>query len=305
MISRYRYKDTVWVDITQPTDEEVAKVFDEFHIQPSIANEFLTPSIKSRVELHRSYIYLILHFPAHKNSRDVDTRQEVDFIIGRNFLITARYDTVEAIDKFAKVVEVNSILDRGIEENCTALIFFGILQEIYQSLINELEYTESLLGNIEKAIFSGKEKDMVLALSEVSRNLLNFKKATDFHGEALDSLDMFGKKIFFDEHFSYHVQRIKNEYSKVVHLMRNNSDSVSELRETNNALLSTKQNEIMKVLTIVTFIVSPLALAAAILQINTTTNPIVGKPNDFWIIVGFMALASLIMYAVFRFKKWL
>jgi magnesium transporter len=211
---------------------------------------------------------------------------------------------VDAIDKFAKIVEVNSILDRGVEENCTAVIFFGILQEIYQSLINELEYTESTLGNIEKGIFSGKEKDMVFALSEVSRNLLNFKKATDFHGEALDSLDMYGKKIF-DEHFSYHVQRIKNEYSKVVHLMQNNSDSVSELRETNNSLLSTKQNEIMKVLTIVTFIVSPLALAAAVLQINTVANPIVGKPNDFWVILLFMALASLIMYSIFRFKKWL
>lgn len=304
MISRYRYKDTVWVDITQPTPDEVAKVFEEFHIQPSIANEFLTPSIKSRVELHRAYIYLILHFPAYKHSHSVDTKQEVDFIIGRNFLITARYDTVDSIDKFAKIVEVNSILDRGVEENCTAVIFFGILQEIYQSLINELEYTESTLGNIEKGIFSGKEKDMVFALSEVSRNLLNFKKATDFHGEALDSLDMYGKKIF-DEHFSYHVQRIKNEYSKVVHLMQNNSDSVSELRETNNALLSTKQNEIMKVLTIVTFIVSPLALAAAVLQINTVANPIVGKPNDFWVILLFMALASLIMYSIFRFKKWL
>lgn len=304
MISRYHYKDTIWVDITQPTEEEIAKVFEEFHIQHSIANEILSPSIKSRVELHRSYIYLILHFPAYQNSHALDTKQEVDFIIGRNFLITTRYDTIDAIDKFAKIVEVNSILDRGIEENCTALIFFGILQEIYQSLINELEYVESLLGNIEKGIFSGKERDMVFALSQVSRNLLNFKKATDFHGEALDSLDSFGKKIF-DEHFSYHVQRIKNEYSKVIHLMQNNSDSVSELRETNNSLLSTKQNEIMKVLTIVTFIVSPLALAAAILQINTSANPIVGKPNDFWIILGSMAIASIIMYSVFRFKKWL
>lgn len=303
MINRYHYKETTWVDMTQPTEVEIESILHEFHIRPSIANELVSPSVKSRVELHNDYIYLILHFPAFKHSHSFENKQEVDFIVGKNFLITARYDTIDPIDKFAKIVEVNTILDRGIEENCTTVIFFGILQEIYTSLIHELEYIESWLGNIEQGIFAGEEKEMVYSISEVSRNLLNFKKATDFHAEALDSLDVYGGKLFA-EHFSYHVRRIKNEYSKIAHLIQNNWDSMTELRETNNALLSTKQNEIMKNLTIVSFITLPLSLFAALFGMNTTSTPLVGSGNDFWVIASIMAILACLFLVFFKYKKW-
>jgi magnesium transporter len=289
----------------QPTSEEVRGVMTEFGINPLVADELTSPSYKSRVELYRNYIYLILHFPAFKHShKKEDAKQEVDFIIGKNFLITARYDTIDAIEKFSKIVEVNTILDRGLGENHTGFIFFGILKEIYQSLQNELEYVENWLSQIEEDIFAGKEKEMVVSLSQASRILLNFKKSTDFHKEALNSLDVLGKKIF-DEHFSYHVNRVLDEYQKVIHSIRNNTDSVTELRETNNSLLTTKQNEVMKVLTIVAFIALPLTIIASILQVDFVSRPIVGHPNDFWITVLVFVALGILMYAYFRYKKWL
>jgi len=303
MINRYHYKETVWVDITQPTEDDISTILSEFQIRPSVANELLSPSVKSRVELHNDYIYLILHFPVFKHSHSFESRQEVDFIVGKNFLITARYDTIDSIDKFAKVVEVNTILDRGIEENCTSVIFFGILQEIYQSLVHELEYIETWLNNIEQGILSDGEKEMVYSISEVSRNLLNFKKATDFHAEALESLDVYGGKLFA-EHFSYHVRRIKNEYSKVTHFIQNNLDSMSELRQTNNAILSTKQNEIMKTLTIMAFVTFPLTLIATLFGMNTVNTPILGVENDFWYIIAIMASGATGFFAFFKHKKW-
>lgn len=305
MINRYKYKDTVWVDITNPTDDEVSVVVEEFDINHSVKKELVSPSVKSRVEIYKDYIYLILHFPSFKHSHSEESnRQEIDFVIGKDFLITTRYETIDAVDKFSKIVEVNTILDRGFKENCTGILFFGVLQEIYQSLFNEMEYIEGTLMKIEENIFAGKEKEMVLALSEASRTLLNFKKATDFHKEVLESLDRYGKEIF-DDHFSYHTRSILDEYLKVNSAIKNNMEFVAELRETNNSLLSSKQNEIMKILTIITFIVSPLALIASLFQIDTASRPLIGSPNDFWIIVGAMVVISISMYILFKFKKWL
>lgn len=303
MIHRYTHKDTVWVDLIQPTPEEVTSITNEFSLHPSVAHELISPSVKSRVELHKKSIYLILHFPAFKHSHSDDTKQEVDFVIGEKFLITARYDTIDAMDKFSKIVEVNSILDRGFGENATGTIFFGIVQEIYQSLWNELEYIGNSLTKIEDGIFSGKEREMVVAISELSRTLLNFKKSTDFHKEVLLSLDMFGKKIF-DDHFSYSVRKVLEEYYKVEDSIRNNMAFVVELRETNNSLLSTKQNEIMKTLTIMAFVTFPLTLIAAIFSMETVNNPIVGHPLDFWIVVGAMVFATMCFFAFFKYKKW-
>lgn len=303
MIRRFQYKDSVWVDIQAPTPEEVHAIMDEFSVNPTVVNEMVSPSLKSRVELHKDYLYVILHFPVFRHSHADETRQEVDFIVGKNFVITVRYDSIDAIEKFAKIIEVSSILDRGIEENCTTLIFFGIISQIYQSLENELEYIETHIAKIEHAVFAGEEKEMVFALSQVGRNLINFKKSTDFHKEVLGSLDSFGRTIF-DDHFSYHVRRIQNEYAKIQNILMNNMESVAELRDTNNSLLSTKQNETMKTLTIMAFVTFPLTLMAAIFSMDTKNTPIVGNRYDFWIIIGMMLCATAIFFIFFKFKKW-
>jgi len=303
MINRYSYKETVWVDVVDPTSEEIKEVQGEFNITASTIHELVSPSYKSRVDMHKDYIYLILHFPVFKHSHGDETKQEVDFIIGKNFLITARYASVDAMDKFAKIAEVNSILDRKDRQGTTGAIFFGIIQEIYRGLFHELEHVENRLLQAEEGIFGHREKEMVFALSEISRSLLNFKKSTDFHKEVLESLDFFGKKMF-DENFSNQVHKILDEYSKVRSGIRNNMEFVSELRETNNSLLSTKQNEIMKTLTIMAFVTFPLTLIATLFGMNTVNTPILGWENDFWYIIAIMASGATGFFAFFKHKKW-
>jgi len=303
MINRYTYKETVWVDIINPSSDDIEAVQKEFDIAASTVHELISPSYKSRVDTHKHYLYLILHFPIFKHRRGEDTKQEVDFIIGENFLITARYETIEAMDKFAKIIEVNSILDRKHPEGSTGIVFFGIMEEIYQSLFHELEYIENKLIKIEEGIFSHHEKEMVFALSEVSRSLLNFKKATDFHQEVLVSLDFFGKKLF-DDHFSNHVRRILDEYTKIHRGIKNNMEFVTELRETNNSILSTKENEIMKTLTIMAFVTFPLSLMAAMFSMGTKFTPILGHAYDFWIILSLMIGATCLFFVFFKYKKW-
>jgi len=83
------------------------------------------------------------------------------------------------------------------------------------------------------------------------------------------------------------------------------TDFLHELRETNNSLLSTKQNETMRVLTIMALLTFPLALFVAIFDINATSNPIIGLPYDFWIIVGAVVSVGIAMFAFFKHKKWL
>ena len=83
------------------------------------------------------------------------------------------------------------------------------------------------------------------------------------------------------------------------------TEVLHELRETNNSLLTTKQGEIVKNLTIVSFITFPLALVAAIFGMNIPSTPIVHRPDGFWIVMLIMAAAALSMFAYFKRKRWL
>lgn len=304
MVTRYTHKTLTWVDLESPTQEEVRSIMSEFHLNPLVAEELLSPTLKPKVEPYDNCIYLILHFPASKHSHGADRNQEVDFIIGKNFLITTRYDTIDPIHKFSKVFEVNSILDRSDMGTHAGYLFFYMIQKLYRALSHELEYVETSIKYIEEQIFNSRERDMVMELSHVSRKLLDFKQALSAHKDILGSFELAGKQ-FFGDAFGYHLRTIIGEYYKVENAVRFQLETATELRETNNSLLSTKQNEIMKVLTIMAFVTFPLTLISSVFGMNTKVLPIVGQPNDFWIIIAIMGAIALLFFVFFKYKKWL
>src|SRR3989344_2952266 len=197
MVSRYTHKSVTWVDVETPTKEEVRKLMDEFSIHPLVAEELLLPTVKPKVELYNDqFIYLILHFPAFRHTHTAGTDQEVDFIIGRNFIITTRYDTIDPLHKFSKIFEVNSILDRSDIGEHAGFVFFYMIKKLYKALEHELEYISDRLHATEEHIFKGMEKEMVIELSNISRELLAFKQAIALHREVLESFEIAARSFF-------------------------------------------------------------------------------------------------------------
>ena len=304
MITKREHQNIVWIDLENPTQEEVHQIMEEYGIQPAVAEELLLPSTKPKVELYENFIYLILHFPAFKHTHKNQQNQEIDFIIGKNFLITTRYDTIDPIHKFSKIFDIHSELHTDVHEDHVELLFFEMIKRLYGALEHELEYIHDSLQEIETNVFKGKEKEMVFELSSVSRDLLNFKQAISLHKDIIELFEQSGRK-FFGDNFSHQLKSVQRERSKVIHSLDIDIAYLIELRETNNSLLSSKQNEVMKVLTILAFITFPLSLVATIFGMNTINTPVVGTDNDFWMIVGVMIFATLTMFLYFKYKKWL
>lgn len=304
MIKKHTYKNLTWIDLLKPTQEEVLELMEEYDIHPSVANDLLTPTFKPTVDLHNNFMYLIMHFPALKHTHNNEPNQEVDFIIGKDFLITSRYDTIDPIHKFSRVFDVNSVLEKEDVGKNAGYIFFLIMKKLYGSIHHELESIEDSLEKAEEAIFKGEEKKMVKGLSIIGRDLLNLKQATNPHKEILESLETIGKE-FFEDSFGDYIKDILSDYYKIRHNIEVNRESLIELRGTNDSLLSTKQNETMMILTIMAFVTFPLSLIASIFGMNTVHIPIVGQPNDFWLVIIIMLIMTSFMFLFFKSKKWL
>lgn len=307
MINEYKNNSIVWLDLENPTQDEVRQVAETYNIDPLIADELIEPSLRPRVDFHGDYIYMILHFPTSsvEDKRDRESKiHEVDFIIGKNFVITTRYNIVDALLEFSKAFEVDAILRKDEMSEHAGYLFFYMIQHLYRSMMNQLAHINDLLDDIEQKIFSGKERQMVVEISRLNRLLLNYKQSTTLHKNILESFEIAGKK-FFGKEFDYHLRGIIGEYYKVRSEMAATKEYLNELRSTNDSLLSTKQNEVMKILTITTFIVLPLSLLAGLFGMNTVSTPIVGHQDDFLIIVGVMAVLVIAVFLFFRWKKWL
>jgi magnesium transporter len=301
----YRYEDSglVWVDLESPTRDEVRQIAEEFNIESLVAEELLTPSSKPRADFYTNYAYVVMHFPALHHSHN-SAEQEIDFIIGKQFLITTRYDVIDPLHKFSKVFEVNSVLDKSNIGDHAGFVFFYMLRKLYRSIEHEVEYVRHDLHSIEEHIFSGHEILMVEAISRSARDLLNLRQTIEPHRETLHSLEE-GGAAFFGQDFVPYLKQVSNEYYRVHNHIMRHTEFLHELRETNNSLLTTKQNETMKRFTILAFTTLPLTLIAALFSMDTKSVPIVGLPFDWWIIVGGMIATVFIMFWYFKHKKWL
>ena len=300
MVTTRSFMNQSWIDLNSPTKEEVDSLVLTQNIDPIVAKDLLTPTPTQYTEDKDGIIYLVLHIPFFDHTKRTSDIREIDFIISKDSLVTARYDSIDALHYFAKQTEVNEILNKEEDSH----MFFGLMKNIYEGAANELSYTEDWLRDIERKIFEGKEKEMVFSISNAGRNLLNFRKTLEPHGAILEIIRDAGAEKFGNK-FGKQAKTILDEWRRIMKIVGNQIDLVTELRETNNSMLSTKQNEIMKQLAIMGAILLPLTLIGQLFGLSVRSFPLINNPNAFWLVLAIMAVVGLVMLAFAKIKKWM
>jgi magnesium transporter len=300
MITTRAFMDQTWIDLNSPSKEEIDSLVLTQNVDPIIAKDLLAPTPTQHAQDRDRIIYAVLHIPVFKHPHSISDSQEVDFVISENSLITARYDSIDALHYFAKQIEASEILNKS--ENFP--LFFGMMKEIYKSMTDELAYMKDRVEEIENSIFEGQEKAMVFAISGASRNLLNFRRIVDPHGNVFEFLRDIGTEKFGKE-FGAQAKALIEEWRRIMRTVNNQIDLVIGLRETNNSMLSTKQNEIMKTLAVIGSVLLPLSIIGQIFGMSIHNFPLIDNPNAFWIIMGLMVVVVLTMLTYARIKKWM
>ena len=303
MLQKFSHHSVDWIDLESPTAEDIEEIKGRYGIHQTAATHLLSPVTKPRIDFFDDHIYLVLHFPIlDEKSRVLHTR-EVDFILGKSYIITAHYRPLPELHELSSIFEIENTLPRTKGKHA-GFLFLYIMRHLYTSIENELAFVNDQLDKIQSNIFAGNEHTMVRHLSRVGGQLINFTKAIKDHSDILESFEKVSPKIYGEE-FATHATLIMNAYTKIWHMAENTRDVFRELRETNDSLLSTKTNDTMKWLTVMAFITYPLALVAGIFGMNMQHSPFVGHVYDFWIVVGIMAVLACILFGFFKYKKWL
>lgn len=305
MVTRHTRGKITWIDLESPTHAELDTVMREFSIDERIEEEIISPTHYPLVITFPKYQYLILHFPtADPNS---GTRnQEIDFIVGKNFLITARYEVIDTIHSLHRVFEAEELLGLPRSGAHTAHLLERIMKRLYGAIREEMERASRLLEHIEDDMFSGKERETVRSISDIGRVLLRFQTAISRHEEPLSLfLHRLSTPAFFGKGFVEHAAHIEGERDHVAELVGSYRTAATELRATNDSLLSASQNEVMKVLTFLAFLASPITVVASIFGMNVSETPLSGNPFEFWIVVFLGLFSSFCMFIYFRYKKWI
>jgi magnesium transporter len=307
MIFKYKYKNTTWIDIESPTRAEILNIIEEYKLPEIMAEELGTCNLRSKVDYYNKLglIYLVLHFPVITEGED-SVEQEIDFVIGKDFLITTRYEKIDPLHNFSRLFERDTFLDKGNMGDHAGYLFVYLLREIYKHSLDNLENINDSLKTIEKDIFREKKQvNAVTTISETNRKYLNFKQALRHHGEIFRSFEAASVEMF-GQSFFYLLGTVSSEYNRVKNTLEVGKEILDDLRDTNDSLLTTRTNNVIGRLTVMTSILLPITLITGIFGMNTSDEVLfIRNAEDFLLVLVLMFIVGLTMVVYFKGKKWL
>ncbi len=303
MIERLTSGKVSWVNLKNPTEEELKTVSKEFDVPPSLCGDLLTPVPKNYAIHADGVVKIALDFPVVKRI-DAAHPYELKFFILSKALITIQYEEMEALDKFKKNYEVLCTLNKPSKRMTGIHLFVALMNELYSTSSSKLDYIESVLGDIETEIFNDNERQLVLEIAKTNKRLITYRHTLRAHEDLFFELEPIFETVYKNI-YETEVSNLKKTFTILTHRTNALFDILNAIRVANDAMLNTKQNETIKTLTIMAFITFPLSLFSSMFGMNTEQSPIIGHPYDFWIIVGIMFCVTMFFFVFFKYKKWL
>lgn len=297
-----KQNNVTWIDIINPAEKDIDYLKKYLSFQQFTLNELLVPTARPRVEKYDHYLFMVLHFPIFVKRRKRTFAREIDFLITENAVITAHYGPLEPLQVLFDECTLQGAKKEKIMGQTSGHLVYYIIEALYDFSFRELDHIQRKIDKIESKMFHRMEQEIIEDISIVRQDIANFIRTIKPQKAILDSLSARGLD-FFGKNMEPYFTDMLGDHTRVINALENHKEIIETIRDTNESLLTIRTNEIMKVLTVFAVIVFPLTLIAAIFGMNTEILPLIGLPHDFWIIMGIMAISTLIMFGYFKFKK--
>jgi len=295
----------IWLNVQDPKEKNLEELKEEFNLHPFIAKQFLPSIHRPKIEEYPGQIFIVLHFPIY----DIKTKQtnltELDFIVTENTLITSHNKLIPELETFFNDCDLQDY-HKNQHFKSSGHLLFGILDWLIDSCLPMLDNVGKKIEDIENQVFKGKEKEMLLEIAMAKKDLIDFRRSIKPQRSILEIL---GKKSIriFGEKIRPLSQEVIGSIIRVWNILENHRELITSIEQTNNSLLSYKLSDIMKFLTVVSFITFPLSVIVGFFGMNVFGNmPIIRENSYTWLVILiFMFITTGIMVIYFKKKKWL
>jgi magnesium transporter len=293
--------NTLWADLSAPTESDFRLLADVFGFHPLSINDARSALQFPKVEPYPEYLYLVLHgIDAEASSATGFSTRDVDFFLGRNYLVTVHDGSSRSIGRLREACgQYSHLLGEGP---------VALLHRIVDSMVDNyrpvVQGLEERIEALEEQALAGRSQ-MVAQVMKVKRELAHMRRILIPQRDAIGRLARREFPIISDEM----AFRFRDVYDHVVRLAEEVilfQDRMTGVLEVNLASVSNRLNQIMKVLTVMSTIFLPLTVLTGMWGMNIELPHLPGGAGaQFWWIGGLMTIISVVMLALFRLNKWI
>lgn len=156
MISKYKHKELHWIDLEEPTTEEVFYVLDEYSIPSFIKEKINLEKIEDEINLDHNIIFASFDFSQISSIKE--SMSKIIFIACENFIITIHTKPIKALGEFLKEMELDVMTREKEKIKDNKLLFAHLLKSLYVNSHKQLIENEFQIIDFKKQIIKNNKK---------------------------------------------------------------------------------------------------------------------------------------------------
>ena len=290
----------LWVDLAEPTEQEGRILGDVFRFHPLSVEDALSAIHHPKVEPYDGYLYVILHGIDFQQRKHKFATRDVDFFLGRNFLVTVHDGRSRSIGTIKEICAQHGILAEG-----PVALMHRIVDAMVENYRPEIEAFEASLDRLEDEAILGSRENLVRRILATKRDISSLRRVV------VPQRDVVGRlaRREFPQIGDEMAYRFRDVYDQLVRLTDEAlifQDRMTGILEAHLSTVSNRLNTVMKVLTAVSTIFLPLTVLAGMWGMNVALPMLPGGADaQFWWVTAIMAGIIAVMLFIFRRIGWM
>ncbi|MFC1903359.1 magnesium/cobalt transporter CorA [Chloroflexota bacterium] len=291
----------LWVDILDINTHDgdfLAKVF-SFHplaIEDCISTNLHPP----KVDDFDSHIFVIVHGINYAVESEIVQTTELAFFLGSNFLVTSHKVLLYSVEN----IRQNAKSDKRIAANGADSLTYTILDALIDNVMPTIDSMIEIAGDIEEEVIHDPRQSTLEAILKVKRSTIHIHRVMAPQRELLNRISR-GDYSVIKESTRIYFRDIYDHSVRIEDLNQSTRDMTDNALATYLSSIANRQNEIMKILSIVAAIFLPLTLVAGIYGMNFVNMPELQWTYGYYVVLIFMGLAIIFSLWLFRARGWI
>ena len=285
-----------WLDITDPTLEELDEVSKKYQLHGYTLRDCLEPDHLPKLEELENARFIITRIPVNNAAKDYSIRgmsSKVALFYNTDFLLTVHRLPQPFLEKIK-----TRYADTGRCKSSTELvtkIVWQVLQAYEQPLLqlsSELELHEARL------FLKSLTQPQLKELYYLKRQAGIYHKLLLLSGDVINGLEE-------GQQDQVALQDVKDLHTKLITLYNQLMENLSNMMNTYLSLSAQKTNEVMKTLTIFSMFFMPLTFIVGIDGMTFEFMPELEEQWGYPAVLLLMILVTLLIFWWVKRKRWL
>jgi len=290
----------LWVDVVDSTEEDAKFLERTFNFHPLAIEDCVSRNVHPpKVDDFGDYLFMIMHGINYTVESDIVQTTELALFLGTNFVVSNHNVPLYSVEFVRGQVEADDrLMKRGADFLAHALI-----DALVDNVSPAIDQMNEIAGDIEEEVILSPQQPALENILKLKRSTQRLHRVMAPQREILNRLGRRDfaivseeARIFFRDIYD-HIMRIED----LNQTLRERMDNALSIYLSS---VANRQNETMKLLSIVAAIFLPLTLIVGIYGMNFQNMPELNTSWGYFAVLSFIAIVILIVILQFWARGW-